>query len=215
MSLIAPAILAENADQYKQAVDKVQPFAERVHGDISDGEFAPTFTIGFNEIWWPEGWEVDVHAMVARPAEHLQTLVQLKPSMVIFHAEADTEQLPSVLATLKQYDIKAGVALLRTTVPSSVEAIIQRAEHVMVFTGDLGKYGGTANLMQLEKVRLIKQINPEAEIGWDGGVNVDNAYTLTQGGVNVLNVGGAIQRATDAELVYKQLVEEINKQGVL
>lgn len=215
MSLIAPAILAENADQYKQAIDKVQPFAQRVHIDVSDGEFAPTFTIGFNEIWWPEGWEVDVHAMVARPAEHLQTLVQLKPSMVIFHAEADTEQLPSVLVTLKQYGIKAGVALLRPTVPSSVEAVLQQAEHVMVFTGDLGKYGGTANLMQLEKVRLIKQINPEAEIGWDGGVNVDNAYTLTQGGVNVLNVGGAIQRSTDAELVYKQLVEEINKQGVL
>jgi ribulose-phosphate 3-epimerase len=215
MSVIAPAVLAENADQYKQTIDKIQPFANRIHVDVSDGEFAPTFTVGFNELWWPEGWEVDIHAMVARPAEHLQMLVQLKPSMVIFHAEADTEQLPSVLATLKQYNIKAGISLLRPTVPSSVTNLIQQADHVMVFTGDLGKYGGTANLMQLEKVRLIKQINPEAEIGWDGGVNLDNAYTLTQGGVNVLNVGGAIQKAMDAETAYKQLVDEINKQGVL
>lgn len=215
MTVIAPAILAENAELYKQAIDKVQPFAQRAHIDVSDGEFAPTFTIGMNEIWWPEGWEVDVHAMVARPAEHLQTLVQLKPSMVIFHVESDPEQLPSVLATLKQYDIKAGISLLRATVPSSVSELIQQADHVMVFTGDLGKYGGTANLMQLEKVRLIKQINPDVEIGWDGGVNLDNAYTLTQGGVNVLNVGGAIQKATDAGVMYKQLVDEINKQGVL
>ena len=215
MSVIAPAVLAENADQYKQTIDKIQPFANRIHVDVSDGEFAPTFTVGFNELWWPEGWEVDIHAMVARPAEHLQTLVQLKPSMVIFHAEADTEQLPSVLATLKQYNIKAGISLLRPTVPASVTNLIQQADLVMVFTGDLGKYGGTANLMQLEKVRLIKQINPEAEIGWDGGVNLDNAYTLTQGGVNVLNVGGAIQKAMDAETAYKQLVDEINKQGVL
>lgn len=215
MSSIAPAVLAENAEQYKQGIDKIQPFAQRIHIDISDGEFAPTFTVGANELWWPEGWEVDIHAMVARPVEYLQILVQLKPSMVIFHAEADTEQLPSVMATLKQYGIKAGIALLRPTVPSSVEEIIKQADHIMVFTGDLGKYGGTANLMQLEKVRLIKQINPEAEIGWDGGVNVDNAYTLTQGGVNVLNVGGAIQKSMDAGEVYTQLVEEINKQGVL
>lgn len=215
MSVIAPAILAENADLYKQAIDRVQPFAQRVHIDISDGEFAPTFTVGLNEVWWPEGWTIDIHAMVARPVEHLQTLVQLKPSMVIFHAETDMEQLPSVMATLKQYDIKAGVSLLRSTVPSSVSAAIQQADHVMVFTGDLGRYGGTANLMQLEKVRLIKQINPEAEIGWDGGVNVDNAYTLTQGGVSVLNVGGAIQKAMNPAEVYEQLVEEINKQGVL
>lgn len=215
MSVIAPAVLAENANLYKEAIDRIQPFAQRVHIDISDGEFAPTFTVGLNEVWWPEGWEVDIHAMVARPAEHLQMLVQLKPSMVIFHAETDTAQLPSVLATLKQYDIRAGVSLLRSTVPSSVAPIIQQADHVMVFTGDLGRYGGTANLMQLEKVRLIKQINPDAEIGWDGGVNVDNAYTLTQGGVNVLNVGGAIQKATHPAEVYGQLVEEINKQGVL
>ena len=53
------------------------------------------------------------------------------------------------------------MSLLRSTVPSSVSAAIQQADHVMVFTGDLGKYGGTANLMQLEKVRLIKQINPD------------------------------------------------------
>ncbi len=215
MSLIAPAVLAENTDMYKQAIDKIQPFAQRVHIDISDGEFAPTFTVGLNEVWWPDGWEVDIHAMVARPAEHLQMLVQLKPSMVIFHAETDVEQLPSVLATLKQYDIKAGVSLLRSTVPSSVSQIIQQADHVMVFTGDLGRYGGTANLMQLEKVRLIKQINPDAEIGWDGGVNIDNAYTLTQGGVNVLNVGGAIQNSMDPTATFNQLVEEINKQGVL
>lgn len=215
MSVIAPAVLAENAEQYKQIIDKIQPFAQRIHIDISDGEFAPSFTINPNEIWWPEGWEVDVHAMVARPVEYLQTLVQLKPRMVIFHAEADPEQLPSVLATLKQYGIKAGIALLRPTVPASVEQVIQQADHVMVFTGDLGKYGGTANLMQLEKVRLIKKINPDVEIGWDGGVNIDNAYTLTQGGVSVLNVGGAIQKAPDAETMYTQLVDEINKQGVL
>lgn len=215
MSLIAPAVLAENPELYKEAIDRVQPFARRIHIDISDGEFAPTFTVGLNEVWWPEGLEVDIHMMVARPAEHLQMLVQLKPSMVIFHAESDPEQLPAVLATLKQYGIKAGISLLRSTVPSSVSQVIQQADHVMVFTGDLGKYGGTANLMQLEKVRLIKQINPDAEIGWDGGVNVDNAYTLTQGGVNVLNVGGAIQKSSDPAQTYSQLEEEINKQGVL
>lgn len=215
MSVIVPTLTAENAELYKQQVDKIQPFTQRVHIDLSDGEFAPVFLLPETETWWPEGWEVDVHAMVARPAEHLQTLVQLKPNLVIFHAEADTEQLPSVLATLKQYDIRAGIALLRPTVPASVENLIQQADHVMVFTGDLGHQGGTANLMQLEKVRLIKQINPEAEIGWDGGVNVDNAYTLTQGGVNVLNVGSAIQKSTDPATSYQQLVDEINKQGVL
>jgi ribulose-phosphate 3-epimerase len=134
--------------------------------------------------------------------------------MVIIHAEAQGE-LGSVMQTFKQYDIKAGLALLRHTVPQDVEQLIKLADHVMVFTGDLGRYGGKASLMQLEKVRLIKQINPMAEIGWDGGVAIDNAYTLTQGGVNVLNSGGAIQQAPDAKVAYDLLVQEINKKGVI
>ena len=93
--------------------------------------------------------------------------------------------------------------------------MIKEAEHVMVFSGELGRFGGTASLMQLEKIRLIKAINSNLEIGWDGGVTTDNAYSLVQGGVNVLNVGGAIQKASDPHLVYTRLQEEINKTGVL
>lgn len=214
MSMIVPAVLAETTELYKSQIEKVQPFAKRVHIDVSDGEFAPTFTVGAQELWWPEGWQADIHAMVQRPEEYLAQLIQLKPNLVIFHAEADGDVL-GALNTLKQYGIKAGIALLRPTVPLDVADLIKVADHVMVFTGELGKYGGTASLMQLEKVRLVKRINSVAEIGWDGGVNVDNAYTLTQGGVSVLNAGGFIQRANDPEQAFKQLEFEINKHGVL
>jgi len=64
-------------------------------------------------------------------------------------------------------------------------------------------------------VRLIKNINPTAEIGWDGGVNIENAYTLTQGGVEVLNTGGAIATAENPAESYQALVKEINKHGVI
>jgi ribulose-phosphate 3-epimerase len=105
------------------------------------------------------------------------------------------------------------VALLKTTVPSTVSEAIKAADHVLIFSGNLGYYGGTASMMQLEKIRLIKKINPKVEIGWDGGINAGNAFTLAQGGVDVLNVGGAINTAEDPAGVYAKLVEEINKQG--
>ena len=86
---------------------------------------------------------------------------------------------------------------------------------MLIFSGDLGHYGGTASMMQLEKIRLVKAINPNVEIGWDGGVAVNNAFILTQGGVNVLNTGGALSNAADPATVYAQLTKEINKQGVI
>jgi ribulose-phosphate 3-epimerase len=214
MALIVPTIMAETVDQLRESTEKLQTFARRVHVDISDGEFAPTFLLNEGQLFWPEGWEVDIHAMVARPSEHLGQLMKLKPSMVILHAEAQEDIVPH-LATLKQAGIKAGIALLKTTVPATVQAAIMASDHVMIFSGELGKFGGTASMMQLEKVRLIKKIKPDVEIGWDGGVKIENAYTLTQGGVDVLNVGGEIANATNPAETYNQLVKEINKHGVI
>jgi len=214
MSVIAPCIMAETADDYKAAVERLHPFAQRVHIDISDGEFAPAFLLGESQIWWPKEWIVDIHAMVARPMEHVAALIALKPNLITFHVETGVDLLP-IMQQIKAAGIKAGVALLKPTVPSTVSTMIQAADHVMIFSGDLGHYGGTASLMQLEKVRLVKAINPSVEIGWDGGVNVDNAYTLTQGGVDVLNAGGAIAKAEDPASAYATLVREINKHGVI
>lgn len=214
MSVIAPAVLSESPDDYKLQIERIHEFTERVHIDIADGEFAPTFTVGAAQVWWPQEWVVDIHAMVARPSEHLETLVSLKPNMIIFHAEVN-EDLAAVLIHVKKFGIKAGVALFRSTVPSSVAPAIQAADHVMIFSGELGKHGGTASMMQLEKIRLIKTINPDVEIGWDGGITIENAYSLSQGGVDVLNVGGTLANAEDPASVYATLVSEINKHGII
>lgn len=214
MAVVSPTITTESLDQYKASVDMLTPFAKRVHIDISDGEFAPNFLLGEGQLYWPSEWEVDIHAMVLRPSEHLAQLIALKPSLIIFHAEIE-EDRAALINQIKAAGIKAGVALLKTTVPSTVADIIRLADHIMIFSGDLGKIGGTASLMQLEKVRLVKAINPEAEIGWDGGVNVENAYTLSQGNVNVLNVGSAITTAEHPAEIYEALTKEINKHGVI
>lgn len=211
---IAPAVLAETTDQFKQMMEKIHQLADRVHIDISDGEFAPTFTITASEAWWPEGWHADLHAMVARPSEYVDQLIALKADLIIFHAEVEEDLLP-VIQKVKSAGMKAGIALQRSTVPSTVAHLIEAVDHVMIFSGELGRYGGTASLMQLEKVHLIRAIKPELEIGWDGGVTLENAFGLTQGGIDVLNVGGTIAKSADPGATYSALVAEINKHSVI
>ncbi len=213
-AVITPAILAENAAQYKEQVDRITGFAERVHIDISDGEFAPTLTVSIPELWAPEGWMVDIHAMVDKLDDYIPKLIALRPNMIIVHAEAKGD-VQTTLTQIRQAGINAGLALLRSTVPRTVEEMIKLADHVMIFSGELGRFGGNASLMQLEKIRLIKSINPGVEIGWDGGVSIDNAYSLVQGGVNVLNVGGVIQKASDPHAIFSKLQQEISKTSVL
>ncbi len=213
-TIIAPAITCESFEDYQASITRLEPFATRVHIDIADGEFAPTFLVGTDQLYWPASWEVDIHAMVARPSEHLQALLTLKPHTIIFHTEVQEDLAPTLIA-IKEAGIKAGIALLRPTVPKTVAPLIELADHVMIFSGDLGHYGGTASLMQLEKIRLVRSIHPAVEIGWDGGASMENVFSLAQGGVDVINAGGAISKADDPEKAYKDLSTEANRQGVM
>ncbi len=214
MTAIAPCITVETAEAYQQSLTRLAPFAQRVHLDVSDGEFAPTFLLGVDQLTWPSEWQVDIHAMVMRPSEYVPALIALRPHLIVLHAEA-AEDLAPHIQQIRQAGIKAGIALLKTTVPKTIASLIGMVDHVLIFSGTLGHYGGSASMMQLEKVRLVQAINPNAEIGWDGGASVENAYSLAQGGINVINVGGAIATAADPQAVYTQFVNEVNKQGVV
>lgn len=213
MTVIAPAITTETPEDYKAAIERVQGFATRLHLDISDGEFAPTNLVEPGQIYWPGEIPADIHAMVARPSDYVQSLVELKPHLLIFHAEVE-EDLKPTFEIVKQAGIKTGIALLKPTVPKTVQPLIEMVDHVMIFSGELGKYGGVASLMQLEKVRLIRVIKPSVEIGWDGGAGVENVFSLTQGGIDVINVGGEISRADDPAAIYKKMNYEISRQSV-
>ena len=208
MSIICPTILASDAATYQEQVTRLQPFATRVQIDLTDGDFAPTQTIGPSEVRWPTNWAVDIHLMYRSPVEQLETLARLAPQRVILHAEAEGDLLGSI-QYLQKVGIKTGIALLRGTVPESVRDLILAVDHVLIFSGDLGKFGGKANLLQLEKVRIVKKMKPGIEVGWDGGASLDNVYTLALGGVDVINVGGAIANSKNPAATYAQLVDEV------
>lgn len=214
MTVVAPAILAQTKDELDVLVTRMTPFAKRVHLDLMDGQFAPTSSIPIGEVVLPKDWEVDVHVMYTQPDDFLKQIIDLKPSLIIIHAEAQGELLKTV-EKIKKAGIKAGVALLRSTVPEDVAGLIAIADHVLIFSGNLGEYGGTANMLQIEKIRLVRAINPVIEIGWDGGANVSNAYTLALGGVDVVNVGAALASADDPVETYRQLDFEVHRKDVL
>lgn len=208
MAVICPTILANDAQDYARQMDRIAGFAERIQIDLSDGIFAPPHTVNLVQSWWPKDIQADLHLMYQRPGEHLETLVGLKPSLVILHAEADGD-LMAIIDHLHICGLKVGLALLPETLPESVKELIEKVDHVLIFSGNLGHFGGVANVKLLEKVAEIRAIHSDIEIGWDGGVSVENVVQLHQGGIDVLNVGSAIQRSDDPETAYATLVAKL------
>lgn len=206
MPVICPTITAEDPHAYREQMARVEAFAQRIHIDLADGEFAPTKLLGPAQIYWPENLVADLHVMYAKPHEQLETLISLKPNMVIVHAEAEGDML-AMLLELQSFGIKAGIALLPESAPEKYTELLGVADYILLFAGHLGYQGGEADMDVLKKIPAIMSCNPTAELGWDGGINAESVPLLLQQGVEVCNVGGFIQEADDPAAAYKQLVE--------
>jgi len=204
MAKIVPTVTAYTAEEYKTQIEKAANLSNRVSLDFMDGVFTPHKNINPVQAYWPPYLQVDIHLMYQKPAEHLETLLSIKPSLVIIHIEASSDH-KQILKQLKEVGIKTGLAFLPTSNPANHSELLRLVDHALMFSGNLGSFGGVANLSLLEKIPSIKAINPKLEIGWDGGVNDQNTKLLVQGGIDVLNVGGYIQNAEDPQTAYAKL----------
>jgi len=207
MAVVCPTVTATGTHDYRKQVETLLPFAKRLHIDLMDGDFALTESPPLDQIWLPHETVNDIHLMFQRPAEHLEQIIKLKPHMVIIHNEADVHHM-HFAAQLHKHDIEVGLAILAETPIEWAEQIMHSFDHILIFSGNLGHQGGSeVNFELLDKVKFVRERHPDAEIGWDGGVNDANARQLVEAGVDVLNVGGFIMHANDPAEAYKQLTE--------
>lgn len=204
MAVVCPAVLAENPASYREDIQRISPFASRVQIDIADGNFTSNKTVNLAQVYWPEGVQADLHMMVQNPDELEHDYISLAPNLVIVHAEAldGAKSKVELFSQLKAVGIKTGLALLPESQPADFEDLIKLADHVLIFTGQLGHYGGQLDERQLPKIEAAKAIKPGIEVGVDGGINDQNAAFVLRAGADVLNVGGFIQKSDDPGAAY-------------
>lgn len=208
---ICPTVTAVESHQYRAQIERIEPFAVRWHIDLADGILAPRRLIELDKLWWPGNVQVDLHMMYKDPAAHIELLIVMHPRLVIIHAEADGD-FKEFADRLHRHGIQVGVALLPNTPAELLVSSLDKIDHVLIFSGNLGYQGGShADLDLLSKAQLLRAAKPSLEIGWDGGVNDDNAPNLAAAGIDVLNVGGFIHEAHNPKAAYDSLVEAVSK----
>ncbi len=199
-------------EAFTATMQRLGVLAPRLQIDLMDGQFAPHHNTIPDHVWWPEGKKADIHLMYLHPEEAVRELLLKHPHMIIIHAEAHGD-LPEIMREIQEAGVGAGVALLRTTNVEDARELIEIADHVLLFGGELGG-DGIAELGALDKVPQIRRIqdnlsddeDARIEISWDGGANEGNVLLLAGSGIDVINVGGAIRNAEDPASAYRKLV---------
>ncbi len=208
MATICPTVTARTSEEYREQMERLAGFVTRVHIDLADGIFTHVKLSSIKDVWWPSGVRADIHVMYQEPFKHTKELLRLRPDLIIVHAEADGDFV-EFAQTVHAAGVKVGIALKPETHAQLIEPALDLIDHVLIFSGHLGHFGGQANTHLLTKVLYLKHKKPSLEIGWDGGINNKNAAVLAAGGVDVLNTGGFIQHAADPQAAYETLKAQL------
>ena len=201
MAKVAVTITATDPAQYAAQIDRIKSFVKRVHVDIADGVFAPNKLVGPSQAYGIDGAELDVHLMVQFPESQFENVLALEPNLVILHFESEGD-LASLIDRFKEVGIKVGLALLADTTVEQAKILLVRVDHILVFTGKLGFQGGQFDAACLDKIQAAKSLNPNIEVGVDGGINQSTAHFAIEAGADVLNTGSFIHGSPDPEAAY-------------
>lgn len=210
MPRVVPTITEEDPAVFAKYAKKLSKFAPRLHVDMCDGIFAPHKLLPLDQAVWPDKAQVDLHLMYKRPYEYIESAIKRSAYTTIVHAEAEGDLL-ALIQLLHESNLRAGLGLLRESQPDDFVQLIEHAEHILIFGGKLGWQGGDIDLEGIEKIARIKQINPHAEIAWDGGVDDVNIVQLINSGVDVVNTGGFIKNAKKPGKAYAILQQIANR----
>ena len=104
-----------------------------------------------------------------------------------------------MIHSIKELNVKAGVALNPATPLTSVEEILPYVDLILIMSVEPG-YGGQSfipsslgKISRLRKMLDNKKSNAELEV--DGGITTDNATSIVKAGADVLAIGSSIFNA--------------------
>ena len=199
---LAPSILsADFARLAEQVAEATSAGADYIHIDVMDGHFVPNISIGIPivaSLRPRTNLPLDVHLMIQHPEQYVSQFADSGADIITVHVEA-CSSLHRLIHSIKELNVKAGIALNPATTLTSIEEILPYVDLVLIMSVEPG-YGGQSfipssldKISRLRKILDNKKLNAELEV--DGGITVDNAPGIVKAGANVLAIGSSIFNA--------------------
>ncbi len=212
---IAPSILAADFLDLGNELQSVSN-ADFIHYDVMDGDFVPNISFGpglLRAVKRGTDLPVDVHMMVKNPDEVFRDYLEAGADVLTFHIET-AKHAHRIVDEIHRYGRRAAVAINPGTAVSSLDAIIDYLDMVLVMSVNPGFSGQKFiehTYTQLNKLTALCQshsVRPLVEI--DGGVSVKNAAQVVAAGANVLVGGSAVFDAED----HARMVDDMRTAGM-
>ena len=197
--IIAPSILAADFTRLGEEIRAAESAgADWIHVDVMDGRFVPNITIGqfiVEACRRVTQLPLDVHLMIEKPEEHLETFAKAGASGLTVHVET-CPHIHRTLNHIKSLGCKAGVVLNPGTPVSAIEPVLGEADLVLVMSVNPGFGGQKFILESVGRVVEIRQkldaLDSSAWLEVDGGVDEKTILQLKKAGANAFVAGTSV-----------------------
>lgn len=202
MVKIAPSILAADFARLGEEVAAVEAAgADQIHVDVMDGHFVPNLTIGpvvVEALRRVTNLPLDVHLMITDPDGYLEAFAMAGADALTVHIET-CPNIENTLQHIQELGLRAGITLNPGTPVEAISEVLVDVDIVLLMSVNAGFGGQTFIEHSIDRIRqlarMLREVNPDADLAVDGGINPMVARRVVEAGANVLIAGSAIFRA--------------------
>lgn len=213
---IAPSILASDFSEGAATLETISASGcDYVHLDVMDGNFVPSITFGpqfIAALRKKSDLIFDTHLMIQSPERMIPSFLEAGSNIITVHQEA-TQHLFRCLDMIKEGGADCGVAINPGTSVSTLEAILDYVDYILVMTVNPG-WGGQKFIPQT--VRKIVELDARRQeegytyrISVDGGINRQTIRTVYDAGASLAVMGTAFFKEPNKEAFVNEILEMV------
>ncbi len=212
---IMPSLLSADFSNINKEMKRLKKIKiSEIHYDVMDGNFVPNISFGskiLKEIKDANPtFKYDVHLMIDKPEEYLDSFIKAGSTAITWHIETNTNH-SKLIKECKKNDVRSGLSLKPKTKISEIEKYIKDIDIVLVMSVEPG-FGGQkfieSSLDRIKEIQeMIKNHNSKALIYVDGGINNKTAKLCKEQGVHSVVTGSYLFSANNMKKALKDIHE--------
>ncbi|MDR3703375.1 MAG: ribulose-phosphate 3-epimerase [Candidatus Sulfopaludibacter sp.] len=193
-------------------IERVEPFADSFHLDVSDAHFAPSL------LFFPELVRAlrpvtqrpfHIHLMVERPTTLIEEFVSSGADVITIHAEVGTSEVAAAIQAIRRAGRSAGLALRLDTPVAVSEPYLDRIDALLLLGTRIGIKGQDLAPEACDRLEsaasLLGERRARVRLVADGGIRSHTVPLLRRAGADVVVPGSLVFQSRNVAETFSWL----------